>query len=404
MIRKDCEKMQRVDQPRRLRLRAAWILALGVLAGVDAHAGTVRVWPAAVVVDDVVRIGDLCELRGFSDETALSLSEWIVTEAPPAGGTRIIHMDMIRSALSAGGLNMATVTLRGGARCEVSRPASPIRRPERPGATESQLSRPSERHASNPPSNTAAGSDKQATNETTLRHTIIDYFNHELTRYGGTANVVFDRASQQVLDLAGPEYTFSVRRRKGMPLGLTSVEVDVRAGHHIVQTVQMIVQVTMTRRVVAARRSINHGATIRPRDVHLVPTVVTRLDGKGLDDVALAIGQRARRFISIGAILEPALLEEVPLVKRGELVTIVSAIGGVRVTTTAKAAGTGLLGDVIRIRSLSNRHVEYDAVVVGPGRVEVAISRAAGFSLRGPAKAEAFGSAAADRVAVRTGP
>ncbi|MCH8241181.1 MAG: flagellar basal body P-ring formation protein FlgA, partial [Planctomycetes bacterium] len=363
MIRKDCEKMPRVDVPRRARLPAACILALPVLVGINAHAGTVRVWPAAVVVSDVVRIDDLCELRGFSEETAHSLSEWIVTEAPPAGGTRIIHMDMIRSALSAGGLNMATVTLHGGARCEVTRPANPIRRPERPDATESQLKRPSGRQASNPPSNAAAGSDKQAKDNTTLRHTIIEYFNHQLKRFGGTANVVFDRASQQVLDLAGPEYTFSIRRRKGTPLGLTSVEVDVLAGPRVVQTVQMIVQLTMTRRVVAARRSINHGATIRPSDVHLVPTIVTRLDGKGLDDVAMAIGQRAKRFISIGAILEPALLEEVPLVKRGELVTITSAIGGVRIVTTAKAAGTGLLGDVVRIRSLSNRHVEYDAVV-----------------------------------------
>ena len=366
----------------------ACILALPVLVGMDVHAGTVRVWPLAVVVDDVVRIDDVCELRGFSEETAQSLSEWIVTEAPPAGGTRIIHMDLIRSALSAGGLNMATVTLRGGARCEVSRPANPIRRPERPDATESQLKRPSGRDASNPPSAGAERSDKRATNDTTLRHTIIEYFNHELKRYGGTANVVFDRASEQVLDLAGPEYTFSIRRRRGMPLGLTTVEVDVLAGHRVVQTIQLILQVTMTRRVVAARRSINHSATIRPSDVHLVSTIVTRLDGKGLDDVAMVIGQRARRFISIGAILEPSLLEEVPLVKRGELVTITSGVGGVRVVTTAKAAGTGLLGDIVRIRSLNNKHAEYDAVVVGPGRVEVAEGRL---------------PIATDRVAVRAG-
>lgn len=377
MTRKDGEKMQPVDKPRRSRLRTACILAFSALGIMNAHAGTVRVWPAAVVVDDVVRMDDVCELRGFSEEAAQSLSEWIVTEAPPAGGTRIIHMDMIRAALSAGGLNMATVTLRGGVRCEVTRPANPVRRPERADATESQLPRPSGRHALNDHSNATVRSDKQAKDDTTLRHTIIAYFNHELKRYGGTSNVVFDRASQQVLDLAGPEYTFSIRRRKGAPLGLTSVEVDILAGPRVVQTVQMIVQVTMTRRVVAARRSINHGATIRPSDVHLVPTIVTRLDGKGLDDVAMAIGQRAKRFISIGAILEPALLEEVPLVKRGELVTIASAVGGVRVVTTAKAAGTGLLGDVVRIRSLNNKHVEYDAIVVGPGRVEVAEGRPA---------------------------
>ena len=99
-------------------------------------------------------------------------------------------------------------------------------------------------------------------------------------------------------------------------------------------------------------------------------------------------GQRAKRFISIGAILESSLLEEVPLVKRGELVTITSAIGGVSVVTTAKAAGSGLLGEVVRIRSLSSKHVEFDAVVVGPGHVEITEGRL---------------PITADRLAVRAG-
>ena len=376
MIRKDCKDMPRVNDPCRCRLKMASFFALSVLVGgEDASAGTVRVWPAAVVVDDVVRMDDLCELRGFDQETARSLSEWIVTEAPPAGGARIIHLDMIRSALSAGGLNMAVVTLRGAARCEVTRPANLAPRPKQSNASESPVKHRKQHDASPNDSNTIPEPEKRRENDSTLRFAILEYFNNELRRYGGTANVVFDRASEQVLDLAGPEYAFSVRHRKGSPLGLTSVEVDILAGSQIVQTVPIVVQVTMTRHVVAARRSINSGATIRPSDVHLVRTVVTRLDGTGLDDVAMAIGQRAKRFIAIGAVLEPPLLEQVPLVKRGELVSITSAIGGIRVVTTAKAADTGLLGDVIRIRSLNNRHVEYDAVVVGPGRVEIAAGR-----------------------------
>lgn len=376
MIRKDCEDMPRGNDPCRSRLKTASLLALSVLVGgVDAYAGTVRVWPSAVVVDDVVRMGDLCELHGFDQEAAQSLSEWIVGKAPPAGGTRIIHLDMIRSALSAGGLNMAVVTLRGAARCEVTRPANLAPRPEQSSASESPVDHQEERSASPNDLDAVPAPEKWRGNDTTLRDAILEYFNNELRRYGGTANVMFDRASEQVLDLAGPEYTFSVRRRKGSPLGLTSVEVEILAGSQIVQTVPIVVQVTMTRHVVAARRSINSGATIRPSDVHLIRTVVTRLDGTGLDDVAMAIGQRAKRFISIGAVLEPPLLEQVPLVKRGELVSIASAIGGIRVVTTAKAADTGLLGDVIRIRSLNDRHVAYDAVVVGPGRVEVTTGR-----------------------------
>ena len=372
MRRKDCDNPTHHATPRRIGM---WLAVLTLAAGAAARAEHVRVWPAAVVVDPVVRVADLCDLQGFPTDVEQALSDWIVTEAPPLGGTRIIHMDMVRDALAAGGVNMATIVFRGAVHCEVSRPAAPTPTPKKPTPLAS-AQKPRHQRASRQAEREVLPVGSAPTDgERTLRQFITDHFHQKLRRYGGTANVSFDRRNEQVLDLTDRDYAFEVQRRDGRPIGLTSLEVDVLADGEVVQKIDMVVQVTMNRRVVAARRSINQGATIRATDLHIIPTVVTRLDNTGLEDGAMAIGQRAKRFISIGSVLEPSMLEEVPLVKRGELVTVASAVGGVRVVTTGKAAQTGLLGDVIRIRSLSDRLSEFDAVITGPARVRVSRAR-----------------------------
>ncbi len=132
MRRKDCENIHLADAregagraARAIRLAA--LIALAACAPASyAHAGSVRLWPSAVVVDDAIRLLDLCELRGFDPATERTLAELVVTDAPPPGGSRLIHLDMIRALLAAGGANMAWVTLGGATRCAVTRPSNAV--------------------------------------------------------------------------------------------------------------------------------------------------------------------------------------------------------------------------------------------------------------------------------------
>ena len=112
-------------------------------------------------------------------------------------------------------------------------------------------------------------------------------------------------------------------------------------------------------------------ARLTAQEVELIPLTFTRLDRLGMNDIAGAIGQRAKRFIPAGSMVAPDLLESVPLVTRGQLVTLVSVAGTVRIVTTGKALQSGLLGQSISIRGLDNKRVELDAVVIGPGEVRI---------------------------------
>jgi flagella basal body P-ring formation protein FlgA len=318
------------------------------------------VWPSAVVVGDTIRLSNLSELVGFDQKSEQSLGDLAVTTAPPPGGSRVIHIDMIRSVLAESGTNMATLTLSGATRCAVTRPsvvtAATVPTPD----TAARPDVPASQDAVAPPSRPS-----------TLRQAVIDYFNAEFARYGGTADVVFDHTSQQVLDLSGPAYTFRTRSRSGSLLGLVQLEVDVLSDGRAVQTVPLVVQVSMIRQVVIARRSINQDATIQPADVEPAPLSFTRLDKTGLDDAAQVVGQRVKRFITPGTVIEPSMLESVPLVTRGQLVKLVSVAGAVQAVTTARALQDGLLGEVITARSPDNKRVEFEVVVVGPGTVRI---------------------------------
>jgi flagella basal body P-ring formation protein FlgA len=340
-------------------------LLLTVQAG-QAQAGQFRVWSSAVVVSDLIKLGDLAELRGLeSSDEEDSLRDIVITEAPPPGGSRIIHHELIRSALKSKGVNLAKVTLAGAAQCEVRRPAAPPQVVQIQAGVPVVSSLINHHESKDAPS----GSHQSAS---TLRKAIEDHFHREFARYGGHAEVMFDRSDDHVLELTGPLLEFHIRREKSNPLGLCALEIDVIQDGKTAQHIPIVVRTALSRSVLTTRRAVNQGAAVVAADVDLMPVTFTRLDDLGLDDATLAIGQRAKRFIPAGTRIELEMLEPVPLVLRGQLITLISEVGGVRVVTTAKACANGMRGETIRVRSVDDNKIEFDAVVIGPGEARAA--------------------------------
>lgn len=360
MNRKDCENFGR--PARNTGTMTLCALALLMLAD-GARAGQIRLWPTAVVVAESITLGDLAEMRAMaSPEEEDSLRRIVVTEAPPAGGSRIIHHEMIRSVLSDSGINLAKITLAGSSQCEVRRPKAAL-----PAATTTN-------HPPLVPSGTDIQSETPRPQPTgrTLRQAVQDFFDSELARYGGRPEILFDRSDDNVLELTAPPLEFVIHRDNGTPLGLVALEVGVLQSGKLSQDVRLIVRTALSRSVLTARRAINQGAAVTAADVELMPVTFTRLDDMGLDDAATVIGQRARRFIPAGTQIAMDAFEPMPLVLRGQLITLVSEVGGVRVVTTAKACANGIRGETIRVRSTDDNKVEFDAIVTGPGEARAA--------------------------------
>lgn len=385
--------------------RPAWaIIALGLGCTPVATAGPIRIWSAAVVVDDHILLGDIADLQHLGSDEQSKLAAVKIADAPAPGGSRVLRLEAVREGLAAAGINMAQVTIGGATECAVTRPgiAPPQSSTDKTrsssvmenGATRAKGQRAApngepRRQADKPGSVRSAGGrlpalvlepsesaerDVETPAEMptdTLRQAVIEHFNGELARYGGTAEIAFDQASEQVLDLSAPTYEFRIRRRGGPQLGLLTLEIDVLSDGRTLQTVPLVVRLELRRPVVVARRTINQGATIGPADLERISLTFSRLDDLGIDDTALAVGQRARRVVPAGAMIEPSLLEQVPLVLRGQLVTVTSVAGSIRVVTAAKATQEGRYGDVIKVRCTDETQAEIDGMVTGPGEVRI---------------------------------
>ncbi|MCH8252230.1 MAG: flagellar basal body P-ring formation protein FlgA [Planctomycetes bacterium] len=370
MKRKDCDKPKELTRPLRRSARDSCtgivVAAVGMLLVLEtvAVAGTVRVWPTAVVVSDSVTLADMSELRGFDPASEAALRDLVVADVIAPGAILTIDMSTVRDALTSASVNMANVTLSGSVKCSVSRPATlGGRAATNVGGTVTGA--PTSLPESEPPSTVIE------TTGPTLRRSVIDFFNDELERYNGTAEVTFDRTQASVLELTGPAYSFRVRRMRGPVLGSVSIDVDVLSSGRVLQTVPLVVRIAMQRDIVVARHTINQDTIVRASDVKLVRHSFTRLDRLGVDRAVEVVGQRARRHIPAGSIIDADRLEPVPLVERGQLVTLESVSGSVTVVTAAKATKSGFLGDVITVRSSDKRRRVYEGVIVGPGKVRM---------------------------------
>jgi len=350
MSRKECvgrAGATRWSVPAMLIIAAAWP---GVCL---AAPPTVRLWPTAVVVGDQVRLGDLCELAGFDAELHEQLRTTVVVSSPPPGGSTAITLGVLRGVLTGAGVNMAETIVKGATECGVRRPrVLPV----------VQTGRAAAQQQDNGPQSPAPA---------TLRDVVVEFFEHELSRYDGRPQVDFGREAAALLELSGPDYTFEIRRRSNRPLGLIDLEIDVLREGRRVQQVELQPVVILARRVVVARRAINQGAQVKAEDLHLTEMTFDRLDRLGLADLNQVIGQRSRRFIRPATMLDPRDLEMVPLVERGQLVTVRSTIGSVVVETAAKATEPGGFGDTIELRDTRRRGRRLIGVVTAPRQVEL---------------------------------
>lgn len=116
--------------------------------------------------------------------------------------------------------------------------------------------------------------------------------------------------------------------------------------------------------VVLTKRLPRH-AVLSEADIEIVRR---ELDGIGSEPVAsmdAALGKRLRATIQAGVALTSGMLEDAPLVKRGDLVTIVAESGDFRVTTLGEARSAGARNEVVRVKNLTSRREIFARVVAG---------------------------------------
>jgi flagella basal body P-ring formation protein FlgA len=129
---------------------------------------------------------------------------------------------------------------------------------------------------------------------------------------------------------------------------------------------------------IVAIRPVGRGEVVKAADVEL-RTVDANSKSVGqraaADSIEKLIGMEARVAIQTGDIVFTDSVQAPIVVKRGDVITVTSQSGGIRVRTSGRAMQDAARGELVQVESLGARE-KYDARVVGPREATVyAMSR-----------------------------
>ncbi len=277
-----------------------------------------------------------------------------ICDAPEAGNFENIDIEQIRKALGTAGVNLARLCITGSAECRVFRPAEPVESAESPrvgAAAQSAQSGPAEARP------------------VTLESSVRKFLDERLANLRGRVEVRFGAANRNVLGLAGEDMTFVVRPRGSSLLGLITMDVDVVKAGKVIRSIPVLAEVGLYKDVVVSSRPINSGGAIGADDITLQERRFTRAEDIGLDSISLAINRQARHYIEPGRMIGVRDVRDLPLVKRGDAVTVWFRKGGLSARGSAKAMRDGVQGDRIEVKAEPGGQT-YSVVVTGPKTVE----------------------------------
>ena len=137
--------------------------------------------------------------------------------------------------------------------------------------------------------------------------------------------------------------------------GNASLALIVRVDDQVKRNLTVQVEVEALAEMVVAARTLERGEVLVASDLALARRDLAHVQGRFLKSTEDAIGLRVKNALRANSPLRGDYLERVPVVKSGQMVTILVENEVVRITASGRAKGSGAVGDVITVQNLSSQ-------------------------------------------------
>jgi flagellar basal body P-ring formation protein FlgA len=137
--------------------------------------------------------------------------------------------------------------------------------------------------------------------------------------------------------------------------GKTVLGLVIRVDDQLVRNMSIPVEVEALTDMVVALYPLPRGMVVEANDVSLQKRDIADVSGKVSFNLADVLGKKVRIPIRANTPVRSDYLEKVPLVKNGQVVTIVAENGDLRVTATGMARGSGAEGDLIMVQNMNSK-------------------------------------------------
>lgn len=210
----------------------------------------------------------------------------------------------------------------------------------------------------------------QTVKEAEVRRVVNDYLQQRCDNLGLEINIKKIAYSGD-LSLAAGDLSYEVvapDRWEGW--GSANLALLIRVDGRVERNVPVNVEVEALAEMVVAVRPLERGEVIGAADVAVQKRGLSRLQGRFVRGVDEVVGKRVRTAIRGNNPIRPDFLERVPLIKSGQLVTIVAENESLRITAAGKARNSGAEGDTVMVRNLASQK-ELPARVIDAETVKV---------------------------------
>ncbi len=147
-----------------------------------------------------------------------------------------------------------------------------------------------------------------------------------------------------------------IRTRAPRPFaGHVPVTVALYSGDRLLHRGTVSPYVRVAGRVVVPSRDLRRGEILTAADVELQEWDRRRIAANTVVSKEQAIGLRVRRSLRRGRPFRTSDVESVPVVERGDRVTLLLENGPLRIQTLGRARESGAIGDWIRVENLDSR-------------------------------------------------
>ncbi|OGU18001.1 MAG: flagella basal body P-ring formation protein FlgA [Geobacteraceae bacterium GWC2_53_11] len=153
--------------------------------------------------------------------------------------------------------------------------------------------------------------------------------------------------------------------------GNVSIAVLARQSDKVVRNIPVWVDIEALTEMVVALRQIDSGDLISSADVTLQKRELSQSSHLAARTLADVVGKKVRTTLRANQPVRTDLVERVPLVKSGQMVTIVAENEVLKISVSGKARSAGAEGDTIRVQNLTSLK-EIPARVINANTVQVA--------------------------------
>lgn len=337
-----------------------WVLTMSLGAGVFGSTGTaakgeieVRLWAQATATESPVRLEQIATVTGDPALVPAIRGQAVTSDLKMARKVQI-RAWQVAEQLGLAGFDVSRIRIAGAGKCDVTIVPADTRKPA------AATTRPATDRSAAP-----------ASLEARLRELIHQGLDARGLPKDHQIEIDFNPTLRDLLALTSPPYAFDITPPRATTwIGLVSFRVRVYRDGQTLQTVPVLAQVRVRIPVVVAARTVNAKARVGRTDVEVSWREMATLNGKHLVNVNDALDQQAKKMIPAGTILTTTLLEPLPLVKRGQLVTVIYRRGGLDIKTVARSMQVGFKNEVIQVRNERSKEL-FRAKVTSASQVVV---------------------------------